>query len=196
MASRKNGLERKDALLDAALDCFVSRGVHATGIEAVRKAAGASPSSVYHLFGGVNDLVVALLERTSERWVAHLTKRVIATKTGAEAIAALVDGHLEWVLAHRKEARFLYQAMALELAGSERQRLVAFKKKLKEPLFEYLSGFAKRGELPAWSTATLELVVLGPAHEACRRLLAGGDVDVAWMRRALPHLAWKAVCET
>jgi AcrR family transcriptional regulator len=195
MASRKNGLERRDALLDAALDCFVTRGVHATGIEAVRKAAGASPSSVYHLFGGVNDLVVALLVRTCERWVAHLTKRVSATTTGAEAIEALVDGHLEWVLAHRKEARFLYQAMALELAGSERQRLDVFKKKLKEPLFKHLSGLTKGGELPGWPTATLELVVLGPAHEACRRLLAGGDVDVAWMRRALPHLAWKTIFE-
>lgn len=61
-----------------------------------------------HLFGGVNDLVVALLLRTAERWIAHLTKGVIATKTGAEAIAALVDGHLEWVLAHRKAARFLF----------------------------------------------------------------------------------------
>lgn len=81
----------------------------------------------------------------------------------------------------------------MELAGSERRRLEIFKKKLKAPLFEHLSGFAKRVELPAWSTAALEVVVLGSAHEACRRLLAGGDVDVAWMRRALPHLACKAV---
>ena len=195
MASRKNGLERRDALLDAALDCFASRGIHATGIEAVRKAAGASPSSVYHLFGGVDDLVVALLVRTSERLVAHWTKRVLAATTGEQAIIALVNAHLEWVLAHRKEARFMYQAMALELAGSERQRLDRFKRTLKKPLFDHLAEFAKRGELPTWPSVALELVVLGPAHESCRRLLAGGDVDFEWMRKTLPRVAWRALLE-
>jgi AcrR family transcriptional regulator len=49
-AARQNGVARRQALLDAALQCFAERGMLRTGIEDVRKAAGASPSSVYHLF--------------------------------------------------------------------------------------------------------------------------------------------------
>jgi hypothetical protein len=38
-----------------------------------------------------------------------------------------------------------------------------------------------------------DLVLLGPSHEACHRYLGGGAIDPAWMRSALPDLAWKCV---
>ncbi|HVG59095.1 MAG TPA: TetR family transcriptional regulator, partial [Hyalangium sp.] len=39
--ARRDGMKRRDALLDAALRCFVKRGVLGTGIEEIRRAAGA-----------------------------------------------------------------------------------------------------------------------------------------------------------
>jgi hypothetical protein len=38
----------------------------------------------------------------------------------------------------------------------------------------------------------LEFVV-GPAHEACRRYLAGAPVDLAGLRQVLPDVAWESV---
>ncbi|MFL6119921.1 TetR/AcrR family transcriptional regulator [Actinophytocola sp.] len=188
---REDGRQRREAVLDAALRCFVERGVLATGIEDIRKAAGASPSSVYHLFGGLPGIVVALLTRTFERSVAHLTARVAAAATAEEAVHALVDGHLEWVRENQDDARFMYQAMAAELAGETRAEVVAAKDALRRPLLAELSRFAD--DLPAWSTLTTEFVLLGPAHEACRRYFAGEDVDLAWLRAHLPGLAWRSL---
>ncbi|HTE54570.1 MAG TPA: TetR/AcrR family transcriptional regulator [Kofleriaceae bacterium] len=190
--SRRNGLERRDALLDAALACFIERGIVATGIEDVRKAAGASPSSVYHLFDGLNQLVVALLARTFERLLGHMTARVLAADTAERAVRALVESHLEWVTAHRDQARFMYQAMALELAGPDRERLLQRKAELKQPLLEHLGANVARAA-PGWPVVALELVLLGPSHEACRRWLAGGEVDLEWMRATLPELAWRSI---
>jgi AcrR family transcriptional regulator len=190
---RIDGQRRRDALLDAALVCFAERGILGTGIEQIRKQAGASPSSVYHQFDGMPPLVLALLIRTFERLFAHLGARVCATTNARAAVTALVDGHLEWVLRHKREARFMYQAMALELGADEHGTLPAAKARLLEPIVAHLGRFVAAGALPAWSPLVYDLVLLGPSHEACRRHLAGADVDATWMRAALPELAWKCV---
>lgn len=184
-------MQRREAVLDAALRCFVEKGVLGTGIEDIRKTAGASPSSVYHLFGGLPGIVVALLTRTFERSITHLTTRVAEATTAEEAVHALVDGHLEWVQQNQDEARFMYQAMATELAGETRAAVLAAKDDLKRPLFESLSRFADA--LPSWPVLTTEFVLLGPAHEACRRYFAGADVDLTWLRAHLPDLAWRSL---
>ena len=188
---REDGRQRREAVLDAALRCFVDRGVLATGIEDIRKAAGASPSSMYHLFGGLPGIVAALLTRTFERNITHLTARVAAAGTAEEAVKALVDGQLEWVQGNPLDARFMYQAMATELAGDTRATVLAAKDQLKRPLFAALARFADT--LPTWPALTTEFVLLGPAHEACRRYFAGEDVDLNGLRELLPELAWRAM---
>jgi AcrR family transcriptional regulator len=187
---RKDGRERREAVLDAALRCFVERGVLATGIEDIRKAAGASPSSIYHLFGGLPGIVVALLVRTFERAVTHVVARVAAAATAEEAVRTLVDAHLEWVQQNPDDARFMYQAMAAELAGEVRAEVLAAKDELKGPL---LAALARFDDLSAWPPLTLEFVLLGPAHEACRRYFTGADVDLTELRSTLPTVAWRAL---
>ncbi len=191
--ARKDGRKRRDALLDAALRCFAERGVLATGIEDIRKAAGASPSSVYHLFDGLPGLTLALLTRTFERLFTHLAMRVCPTTSAEAAVHALVDGHLEWVLSHRDEARFMYQAMALEFGAEAQGVLQAAKAELLAPVVEHFGQFIASGALPQWAPPLFDLVLLGPSHEACRRYLAGAELDPKWMRSTLPGLAWRCV---
>lgn len=186
-------MKRRDALLDAALRCFVERGVLGTGIEEIRRAAGASPSSVYHLFDGLQGLTLALLTRTFERLFAHLAERVCATATAEEAVLALVDGHLEWILGHRDEGRFMYQATALEFTADAQAALQARKAELLAPVVVHVSRFITEGTLPPWPPLLLDVVLLGPSHEACRRFLAGAPLEPEWMRATLPRLAWQSV---
>ncbi len=191
--ARRDGQRRRDELLDAALECFHERGLLGTGIEEIRRAAGASPSSVYHQFAGMNGLIVALLERVFERLFAHITQRVVRTRTARGAVLALVDGHIEWILAHAKEGRFMYQATAIEYDAALAGALAARKAELLSPLLAHLAPFMRDGSLPAWSTQAFDIVVLGPSHEALRRALAGGDIDMAWLQKQLPLLAWRSI---
>jgi AcrR family transcriptional regulator len=191
--ARRDGLKRRDAILDAALRCFVERGVLGTGIEEIRRAAGASPSSIYHQFDGLPGLTLALLTRTFERLFTHLTERVRSTATAEQAVVALVDGHLEWILGHRDEGRFMYQATALEFTADATAALQARKAELLGPIVQHLGRFITEGTLPPWPPLVLDVVLLGPSHEACRRLLAGAPLDAAWMRATLPGLAWQSV---
>ncbi|MCC6620019.1 MAG: TetR/AcrR family transcriptional regulator [Deltaproteobacteria bacterium] len=193
MSVRRDGQERRDALLDAALRCFSRSGVLGTGIEAIRKEAGASPSSVYHQFSDVRALTLALLVRTCERLFAAIAQGV-AAEDGAEALVRrLVGAHVDWVLGHPEEARFMYQALALELSPEAAATLQARKAELLAPIIVRFVPYIEEGTLPAWPPLVFDVVLVGPAHEACRRWLAGAALDPAWMRAELPRLAWRAV---
>lgn len=193
MALRRDGQDRRDALLDAALACFAKRGVVHTGIEEIRKAAGASPSSVYHLFGGLPALTLALLERTFLRLFAHLSARVVPQPSAEKAIKALVVGHVDWVLAQRDEARFMYEATALEMDAGATAALQQKKAEMIAPMAARFASFMKKGELYRMSPLELDVIVLGSTHEACRRYLAGAPIEPRFLRSVLPALAWQAV---
>jgi AcrR family transcriptional regulator len=192
-AARQDGLARREALLDAALVCFQKKGMLHTGIEDIRKEAGASPSSVYHLFQDLPALVAALLQRTYERLIGHIAERVQAAKTPRAAVTSLVEAHLEWVFGHDSEARFMYQALACELDEGHRAALRAAKSRLKKPIYEHLArvGVFKRAEQ---AETMVDVVLLGPTHQACRQHYSSpGSMDSKWMRAHLPELAWRSV---
>lgn len=194
---RRDGERRRDELLDAAQRCFARRGVLGVGIEDIRREAGASPSSVYNLFADIDAIMLALLVRVFDALFAHIVARVCRTRTAEGAVRALVDAHVEWIAEHPVEGRFMYQAMTLEGAGlreDDRERLVAAKAAALRPILAHVQRFIARGELPAWPPALLDVVVLGVAHEALRRWLAGAtDIDPAKLRKLLPTLAWKSI---
>lgn len=193
VVSRKNGVQRRDEILDAALACFVSRGVLAVGIEDIRKAAGASPSSIYHQFAGITDIVIALVERTASHQYAALAAAAAGAASAEAAVRAIVSAQLDWTFSRPREARFMYQAFAAELAGPDRKRLDAAKREHRGTLDAAVAPWLAGSELSRWSTLELGVLLLGATHQACRLYLAGHDIDVTWMRTTLPELAWGSV---
>lgn len=168
------------------------------GIEDIRREAGASPSSVYNLFANLEELMLALLVRIFDELFAHIAARVCRTRTARGAVRALVDAHMQWIVEHPSEGRFMYQAMTLEVGGLQpaaRERLQASKQRGLQPIYVHLRPFIERGEIPNWSPSLLDVVLLGPAHESLRRWLAGAtELEPALLRRRLPELAWRSIC--
>jgi len=190
---RADGRRRRESLLDAALDSFAEGGLLGVGIEQIRRRAGASPSSVYHHFRDIGDLTSALLLRTFEHVTEHMQERLTGASTPEETVRTLVDSFLEWALEHPDEARFMYQAMALELSGEHHRELLEAKARLQAPIFAHLRKLSEAGELPAWPPEHLHSLLLGAAHDACRHYFAGAGMDPAWMRATLPGLAWRSL---
>lgn len=188
VVSRKNGARRRDEILDAALDCFVDKGVLATGIEDIRKAAQASPSSIYHQFDGIADIIVALVDRIAATQYSQLAAAVAAASSFEQAVRGLVEALLAWTFAHEKEARFIYQAFAGEL-GPERKRLEAAKYRHAAALEAALRPWLEGSPFATWSYLQFSVVLLGAAHQACRVYLTGQEIDRAWMTEMLPALA-------
>ena len=72
--------DRREAVLDAALHCFVDRGFYGTAIPEIAKRAGVAAGTIYHYFDSKEVLVNTLFRR----WKMEVAQRVF-TKFPHEA---------------------------------------------------------------------------------------------------------------
>lgn len=78
---------RRQEILKAASDCFVSRGFHATSMKDVCAAAGMSPGTLYHYFASKAEIIAGLIEAEQQ-----LTAELLASvRHGPDVVAALFD---------------------------------------------------------------------------------------------------------
>jgi AcrR family transcriptional regulator len=56
---------RRERLLDAALEVFVSKGIDRATVKDIAQAAGVTPGLLYHYFDGKETLLATLLEERS-----------------------------------------------------------------------------------------------------------------------------------
>lgn len=52
--------QRKKQILDAAMECFSSKGFHRTTMKDIVAASGLSPGAIYSYFGGKDDIIDAI----------------------------------------------------------------------------------------------------------------------------------------
>lgn len=99
--------ERREAILDAALDCFVTRGFHGTAVPQVAKRAGIAAGTIYHYFPSKEALVNALYRK----WKAAIAQRVFtAFPSGApprEQFGVMWREMAEFARAHPEAFAFL-----------------------------------------------------------------------------------------
>ena len=100
--------QRRQAILDAALECFAALGYDQTTLTDIRTRAGASTGSIYHHFGSKERIAASLyLEGVRQTQVAGLAA-LLRTRTGRTGVAAQVGAYIDWVVANPELARFLF----------------------------------------------------------------------------------------
>ena len=107
---RKSAEERRDDILDAALEEFAERGLHGASTEAIAKRAGISQPYVFRLFGSKKDLFKASAARCL-RETLETFQRAAEGKRGQEALDAMGDAYRE-LLVDRTRLRAQMQAYA------------------------------------------------------------------------------------
>src|SRR5579859_4750694 len=100
--------DRRRAILDAALHCFVSQGYAATTIDDVLRGCGASVGSVYHHFGSKEGIAAALYLEALRDYQAGFLAALDAAKDAERGIRDIPVYHLDWVREHPDLARFLF----------------------------------------------------------------------------------------
>src|ERR671929_94117 len=85
---RKTAQERREAVLDAALEEFAARGLHGASTEAIAAQAGISQPYVFRLFGTKRELFKAV-EARCFRQTLEIFQRAAEGKRGEEALHAI-----------------------------------------------------------------------------------------------------------
>jgi AcrR family transcriptional regulator len=111
VTERKSAAERREAVLDAALEEFAARGLDGASTEAIAARAGISQPYVFRLFGTKKDLFQAVVTRCF-RETLELFQRAAEGKRGEEALKAMGDAYVNELLPDRTRLRSQMQAYA------------------------------------------------------------------------------------
>ena len=88
--------DKRQQLIDAALDLFYTQGINAVGINEVLKVSGIAKKTLYHHFESKEALVIATLAQRDHAFVAWLDKVLTGATSDAELISRLFQGLSAW----------------------------------------------------------------------------------------------------
>ncbi|GAA2729993.1 TetR/AcrR family transcriptional regulator [Actinocorallia aurantiaca] len=86
--SKQNSAETKERLLEAAAHTLRTEGYAGTSARTIAKAAGCNSALVFYHFGGVDPLLLAALDRSSEARMAAHRKAAEEARTLEELVEA------------------------------------------------------------------------------------------------------------
>ena len=109
--TRKTKEERREEILDAALEVFAEDGYVGASTEEIAAKAGISQPYVFRLFGTKKELFKAVVARCF-RETLEAFQRAAEGKRGAEALEAMGATYMERLLPDRKRLRAQMQAYA------------------------------------------------------------------------------------
>lgn len=107
LAPEPGGDSREDAILDAALETFVERGLRRSTVEDVARRAGVSRVTVYRRCGSRDGLLQALILREGNRFLAELEELVMPLETVEERAVEGFVTTLRLTRAHPLVSRLL-----------------------------------------------------------------------------------------
>lgn len=181
--------DRRAAILDAALDCFLAKGYRATSIADIRARSGASTGSIYHFFAGKGAVAEALLRQSVSGWAALSG----AAGTAEAEIKASVKGLVLWGLAHPDQARFLDEVRGLALADPELATVRSLIEVGQAEAAARFGAMQAAGAVRPLPFALAHALMLGPAYSYLREARATPPAEAERLADLFADAAWQAV---
>ena len=97
------GSSRRDHLVATAREVFCQQGFRASGIDSVLRASGVAKKTLYNHFNSKDDLIIAVLHRCDETFLADLRQAIVRLAPLQEGdprmspLLAFFDGLHEWI---------------------------------------------------------------------------------------------------
>ena len=89
---------KRDTVLDAAENLFALQGFTATGINQITEQAGVAPMTLYNNFQNKNELVLATLERRSDRLLLQIEAAIDkAGENPKKRVLSIFDAVSSWI---------------------------------------------------------------------------------------------------
>ncbi|WP_041522674.1 TetR/AcrR family transcriptional regulator [Gilvimarinus agarilyticus] len=88
--------DKRQLLIDTALELFYRRGVNSVGINEVLSASGVAKKTLYHHFSSKNALLLAVLEQRHRVFIGWLAQQLEGAGSNDEVIERLFNGLSAW----------------------------------------------------------------------------------------------------
>jgi AcrR family transcriptional regulator len=166
--------DTREAILAAALACFVELGYEQTTVARIRERSGASNGALFHRFATKEAIADALHVQAMASFQQGLWELLQRRPRSLRAALRGTIGHqLGWIAEHEDEARFLYARGHLDWDSPAGAQIAQLNRNLAAAYREWMAPLVERGEVRVTSMLVLTALVTGPAHAIARRWLAG-----------------------
>jgi AcrR family transcriptional regulator len=190
---------RRQAILDAALACFASKGFTETTMEDIRKLSGASTGSIYHHFEN-KELLARALYLEGRNSLNTVLFAALTARTLRDGIEGFVYAYLDWFELHADLGQYLLQA-------SESEYLSAYIKVLRQKiktelptenlsaqLLQWLAPYISDGSAVSLPRSLYVPLIIGPSREFVRIWLRTRQPEEMQEARApLARATWLAI---
>jgi len=180
-------LDARERLLDATEALIYAGGIHATGVDAIVREAGAARKSFYTWFKSKNELVATALQRRDERWMRWFVDGTLkrGRMPGARLIG-MFDVLREWFASDGFHGCAFLNAAGETASPDDPVRLVAFEHKARLLAFvrEQCDAHMAANGMDRRHAARLARQWLILIDGAIGVALVSGDADAALDARA------------
>jgi len=111
--SQRRASKTRVRLLKAALSVFAEVGTDVATIETITQRADLGKGTFYRHFADKDAIIGALIEQCIDELLEAVSHAVGEPHSLQEALAGLVNGHMEFFLTHREEYVLLFQGRVL-----------------------------------------------------------------------------------
>lgn len=186
-------LDRKSAILAAALAVFSEKGIEASTIDDIRQKSQSSVGSIYHHFGTKENIAAALFLQGLDDYWTRLIANASAQDTAEQLIHSLLETHIIWVKSNPDLARFLFarrQAVTAQHEATVKQ----FTNERFRTLLALFKPWFKQGVLRKLPAELYIPILMGPAHEFSRQWLSGRtQLEPLAVIEELSRAAWRSL---
>jgi AcrR family transcriptional regulator len=186
---------RRQAILAAALTCFLRAGVTGTTIDAVQRESGASVGSIYHFFGSKEGVAAELYLDTLRDYFDNYLAALHSSRSARAGIQGSVRAHLNWVVTHEARAKYLFHCQEFEVIEESLPAIARLREDFYHQANVWLAPHVEHGRIKSLSPRLCQALWMGPSVEYARLWLArsGDRFDILDAQTALARAAWDSV---
>lgn len=181
---------RREQLLEAAREVFVSQGYHAAAMDEIADRAGVSKPVLYQHFPGKMELYLALLEQHAEGLVGTVRGALESTEDNKQRVAATFSAFFEFVSGEGEAFRLLFES-DLRNVPAVRTRLEQTLQQCAEMISQVIQ---EDTDIPSEAAHLLGMGLVGMAEVSARYWLGQqGAIPKDAAEEMMARLAWRGI---
>ncbi|MBI4299685.1 MAG: TetR/AcrR family transcriptional regulator [Chloroflexi bacterium] len=164
----------RDRILDAALEVIAQRGYSAAGVQEIVELSGTSKGSFYFHYPSKEEMVMALVERMSDKLIAKIEGSAGQQPTPLHRLAASVDALMATFARQRNVARVLL----LNIIGHGRatdRKFLPIRERFSGLIQRQLDAAVEAKQIRPLDTLLVSQMWVGALHEVIVRWLLTGQ---------------------
>lgn len=164
----------RDRILDAALEVIAQRGYSAAGVQEIVELSGTSKGSFYFHYPSKEEMVMALVERMSDKLIAKIEGSAGQQPTPLHRLAASVDALMATFARQRNVARVLL----LNIIGHGRatdRKFLPIRERFSGLIQRQLDAAVEAKQIGPLDTLLVSQMWVGALHEVIVRWLLTGQ---------------------